>query len=177
MLQGNLQVPCRPYNWRSEWIIWTQWTDFLVTPGVFLICTGLFIVSSSRLLSDAVVVTNVQQWGSCLCEDQQRLAALLPPSFLPPMNPVLFVLVLSELYFHLVQEIELSCKVFSALRKKQQFLSCAALSACTVLWMPPCLLQAAGISKEPLTPWKRRNNKQHLELETWWLWHCCYLWG
>lgn len=34
---------------------------FLLTPGVLLIWTGLLLVRSSHLLSDAVIVTNVQQ--------------------------------------------------------------------------------------------------------------------
>lgn len=54
-------------NWRSEWIIRAQWMDFLVTPGV---------------LSDAVIVTNVQQSGSCLPEHPavtgSTLASLFP---------------------------------------------------------------------------------------------------
>lgn len=176
MVQRNLQVPCRSYNW-SEWIIWAQWMDFLVTHGVLLICTGLFLMSSSHPLSDAVIVMNVQQWGSCLPELAEQVAELLPPSFLLQINSVLLVLALSELYFHLAGQIEQSCKTFSILRKKQQFLSCAALSVCIVLWMPPRVLRTTRISKGALTPWKRRNNKHHLELETCWLWHGCYLWG
>lgn len=84
-LQGNVQVPCRPYNWRSEWIIWTQWTDFLVTPGVLLIWSGLFLVSSSHLLSDAVIVTNVQQWGSCL-PGHPAATGSTPTSLFPPAD-------------------------------------------------------------------------------------------
>lgn len=69
-------------NWRSEWIIRAQWMDFLVTPGVLLMFTGLFLMSSFHLLSDAVIVTNVQQWGSCLPEHPaatgSTLASLFP---------------------------------------------------------------------------------------------------
>lgn len=114
--------------------------------------------------------------AACL-RTQQQLAALLPPSSLLQVNPVFLILVLSKPYFHLAGQIEQFCKILSTLRKNQDLLSCAALSACIVLWMPQCLLQAIRISKDALTPWKRRNNKQHLELETCWLWHSCYLWG
>ena len=51
---------------------------------------------------------------------QQSPAALLPSSSLLQINPVLFVLPLSEFCFHIAQPVAQPCKIFSILRKKQQ---------------------------------------------------------
>lgn len=60
---------------------------------------------SCRCSSEAAACPSTWQW---------------PPSFLLQINPVLFVLPLSEIYFHIAGPIEQSWKIFSVLRKKHQ---------------------------------------------------------
>lgn len=100
----------------SECIFWSLLGSFSSTQGCFLwVLPTSFLMPLSQMSSSEA--------AACL-STQQRLAALLPPSFLLQINTVLFVLILPELYFHLAGQTEQSCKILSTLRKKQQC-SCA----------------------------------------------------
>lgn len=128
-----------------------------------------------------------QSWG-CFCHvgpvvKHVAVTSSAPASFLPLANQSSLVCPAS------VQILLLCCRVdntilqnvFSLGKKKTAMLLSLSRAAFHVqsvaVWKSPRLLQAARVYRDALSPWKKRNNKHHLELEMWWSWRGCYLRG
>lgn len=71
-----------------------------------------------------LILSNIETAAFLSTWQWEEPAVLLPPSFLLQINSVLFVLALSELYFHIAGRIAQYCKMFSILSKNHQYSSC-----------------------------------------------------